>query len=55
MRLRSARPARAAADAAGVGDVVLDAHALTSNMTTTASAGVVLSLLPMKSSSSELP
>ena len=47
--------ALAAADAAGDGDVVLDEHAPTSTMTTTASAGVDLSLLTMKFSSSELP
>ena len=47
--------ALAATDAAGVGDVVLDEHAPTSTMTTTARAGVDLSLLTMKYSSSELP
>ncbi len=53
--LRSAAATLAATDAAGVGDVVLDEHAPTSTMTTTARAGVDLSLLTMKFSSSELP
>jgi hypothetical protein len=48
----------AGADAAGadaLGDVLLDPHALTSKMATTASAGAVRRLLPMNSSSWELP
>ena len=47
--------ARVAAGADALGDVLLGPHALTSKMETTASAGVVFSLLPMNSSSWELP
>ena len=46
--------ALAAVDGAGDGDVVLDAHALTSIMTATAKADVVCNLLIMGSSSGEL-